>query len=80
VENGHTIPALDTLERIAKALDLELYQLFYSGSGKPVAPEATAPAQDSVTRDEKKLLQMFRRLSAPNKELVLGLARQAARK
>jgi transcriptional regulator with XRE-family HTH domain len=29
VENGHTIPALETLEKIAQALEVPLYQLFY---------------------------------------------------
>ena len=80
VENGHTIPALETLERLARALELELYQLFYTGSGKPVAPEAPVGAHESLARDEKRLLDMYKRMSAANKELVLGLARQAVRK
>jgi transcriptional regulator with XRE-family HTH domain len=29
VENGHTAPALETLEKIARALEVPLYQLFY---------------------------------------------------
>src|SRR5208283_5088619 len=29
VENGHTVPALETLEKIARALEVPLYQLFY---------------------------------------------------
>jgi hypothetical protein len=39
VECGHTEPKLETLEKWAKALDLELYQLFYQGKRKPVAPK-----------------------------------------
>jgi transcriptional regulator with XRE-family HTH domain len=35
VENGHTLPNLETLEKWAKALDIELYQLFSEGDGKP---------------------------------------------
>ena len=31
VENGHTVPSLETLERFAAVLDVPLYQLFYSG-------------------------------------------------
>jgi transcriptional regulator with XRE-family HTH domain len=76
VECGHTIPSLETLEKMAKAFDLEFYQLFYSGSGKPIAPEV--PSQDSLARNERKLVEMFRQMSASDKELVLGLARQAA--
>src|ERR1700709_531340 len=28
VENGHTVPSLETLQKIARALDLQLAQLF----------------------------------------------------
>jgi transcriptional regulator with XRE-family HTH domain len=39
VECGHTVPWLETMDKWAKALRLELYQLFFVGEGKPVAPE-----------------------------------------
>ena len=32
VENGHTVPSLETLERMAKALEIETYQLFLEGN------------------------------------------------
>jgi transcriptional regulator with XRE-family HTH domain len=38
VENGHTVPAVETLEKIAHALEMPLYQLLYDGDGPPVAP------------------------------------------
>jgi transcriptional regulator with XRE-family HTH domain len=31
VENGHTIPAIETLEKMANALDVPMYQLFFEG-------------------------------------------------
>jgi transcriptional regulator with XRE-family HTH domain len=37
VENGHTVPSLETLERFAAALDVPLYQLFYTAEGGPAA-------------------------------------------
>jgi transcriptional regulator with XRE-family HTH domain len=30
VENGHTVPAIETLEKISRALEVPMYQLFYS--------------------------------------------------
>jgi transcriptional regulator with XRE-family HTH domain len=30
VENGHTVPSLETLERFSQALEIPLYQVFYS--------------------------------------------------
>src|SRR6058998_839009 len=37
VENGHTVPAVETLEKMARALDLPLYQLMYDGDKPPEA-------------------------------------------
>jgi transcriptional regulator with XRE-family HTH domain len=31
VENGHTVPAVETLEKFARALEVPMYQLFYDG-------------------------------------------------
>lgn len=31
VENGHTVPAIETLEKMARALEVPMYQLFYDG-------------------------------------------------
>lgn len=41
VENGHTVPAIETLEKFARALEVPLYQLFYDG-GTPSQPPALA--------------------------------------
>jgi transcriptional regulator with XRE-family HTH domain len=35
VENGHTVPAVETLEKLARALDVPLYRLFYDGEALP---------------------------------------------
>ncbi len=39
VENGHTVPAIETLEKIAHALQVPLYQLFYEGEEPPQVPD-----------------------------------------
>ncbi len=38
VENGHTVPAIETLEKLARALEVPLYQLFYDGEEAPMLP------------------------------------------
>ncbi len=38
VENGHTVPAIETLEKMARALEVPLYQLFYDGKEPPQVP------------------------------------------
>jgi transcriptional regulator with XRE-family HTH domain len=67
VENGHTVPAIETLEKIARALDVPLYQLFYDGEEPPVLPNL--PKRKSADEivwgsagKEARLLGKFRRL------------------
>jgi transcriptional regulator with XRE-family HTH domain len=38
VENGHTVPAIETLEKLARALECPFYQLFYEGEEPPEPP------------------------------------------
>lgn len=38
VENGHTIPSLETLQKMARALEVPLYKFFYEGEEPPQAP------------------------------------------
>ncbi len=39
VENGHTVPAVATLEKMARALEVPLYKLFYDGDKPAKAPD-----------------------------------------
>jgi transcriptional regulator with XRE-family HTH domain len=39
VENGHTVPSIETLEKCARALEVPLYRFFYDGEGPPEKPE-----------------------------------------
>jgi len=38
VESGHTVPSLETLEKLAAALEIPLYQLMYEGNETPRPP------------------------------------------
>jgi len=38
VENCHTVPSIETLEKLARALELPLYRLFYDGEVPPKLP------------------------------------------
>ncbi len=37
-ENGHTIPSLETLQKMALALEVPLYKFFYEGEEPPQVP------------------------------------------
>jgi transcriptional regulator with XRE-family HTH domain len=47
VENGHTIPSVETLEKIARALETPMYQLFYDGEEPPEPLAASANGKHS---------------------------------
>jgi transcriptional regulator with XRE-family HTH domain len=39
VENGHTVRSIETLEKMARALEVPIYQLFYDGDEPPKLPD-----------------------------------------
>src|ERR1700722_10090828 len=56
VENGHTVPAVETLEKFARALDVPLYQLFYDGEAPPAVsrlPKASSADEGAWGQDGK---------------------------
>lgn len=89
VENGHTVPAVETLEKMARALEVPLYRLFYDGEEPPVLPNLPKrrTADDIVwgsTGKEARVLTLFRRhlsrLRDVDRRLLLGLAQKMAQK
>ncbi len=78
VENGHTVPSLETLERLAKALGIEIYQVFFEGKGAPV-PISVANTEGS-NRKERELLKYFRGIKESDKSLVIHVARDLSRR
>lgn len=45
VENGHTVPSLETLEKMARACEVQLYQIFYDGE-KTVPEDTLRPSRN----------------------------------
>src|SRR5271168_489512 len=89
VENGHTVPAIETLEKMARALEIPMYQLFYDGEEPPKLPNLPKrkSAEDIVWGDSGKdarLLAKFCRLFSRMKEgdlrLLLFMAQRMARR
>ena len=74
VENGHTIPAVETLEKMARALEIPMYQLLYDREEPPKLPNlpkrksAADIAWGSKGKDAR-LLTKFRRLLARVEEV-----------
>jgi transcriptional regulator with XRE-family HTH domain len=77
VENGHTIPSLDTLAKIATSMDIPLAQ-FFSDSAENGSPKS-AP---QLSEDEIRFLTQIRRYS-PNlndsdRKLVIAMVKKMA--
>jgi transcriptional regulator with XRE-family HTH domain len=88
VENGHTVPAIETLEKLARAMEVPLYQLFYDGEEPPKVPNLPKrkTADDIAwgnSGEDAKVLGQFRRLLAKtddkNQRILLYMAQKMAR-
>jgi transcriptional regulator with XRE-family HTH domain len=77
VENGHTVPSFETLERLARALEIETYQLFFEGDKEPEA--IPAKRGDLENARESKFIATFRNLNQKDQDLVLGLMGKLAK-
>jgi transcriptional regulator with XRE-family HTH domain len=89
VENGHTIPAVETLEKLARAFEVPLYQLFYEGKEPPQMPnlfKRKSPEEDgwgSMGKDARylsKLRRLLGKSDEKDRELVLHMAQKMARR
>jgi transcriptional regulator with XRE-family HTH domain len=87
VENGHTTPAIETLEKLARALEVPMYALFYDGEKPPRPPQLAPPDKDGFGasgRERKfieKLSQSLSRVTPGDLELIMHVSQHlAARK
>jgi transcriptional regulator with XRE-family HTH domain len=89
VENGHTVPSLETLEKLASALEIPLYQLFTNGTEMPPLPHLSQPVSGRKMTQEtaeseadrpffRQLGRLLGRIAEPDRELVLQVARKLA--
>ena len=89
VENGHTVPAVQTLEKLACAFEIPLYQLFYEGEEPPELPDvlksksSDKKAWGSSGKDARflsKLRRMLGKSDEQNRKLILLMAQKLARR
>lgn len=87
VENGHTVPSMETLEKFARAMDVPLYHLFYDGERPPKMPNALKFKPSSRTEwgfsgKSARILDRFRillqKLGNKDRELLLFMAQRMA--
>jgi transcriptional regulator with XRE-family HTH domain len=89
VENGHTVPAIETLEKIARAFEVPLYQFFYDGEGPPVLPsvfkqessdEGVWGGSGKDARYLNKLRRMLAKANEQDRKLLLHMVQKMIRR
>jgi transcriptional regulator with XRE-family HTH domain len=88
VENGHSVPAVETLEKFARALEVPIYQLLYDGEEPPKLKDLPTRKADSklfgASGKDARVLEKFRRLlsrmDAKDQSILLHAVEKMARR
>lgn len=80
VENGFTVPALETLEKVARALEVPLYQLFVQTAQQEQEKDAFPNADRRERRYLLRLIRMLQRMAPADRQLLLDVAKRMARR
>lgn len=87
VENGHTVPAVESIEKLALALDVLVYKLFYDGEKPlelhtlPKRRTAAGITWGSTGKDASflaKLRRLLDRTAEQDRKLLLSMAQKIA--
>jgi transcriptional regulator with XRE-family HTH domain len=79
VENGHTVPSLATLQRLASAMGVALSD-FFSANGQPVdgAAVASATPSDPVSQYLTELKTLLPQLTSQQRDQLLDMVKDMA--
>jgi transcriptional regulator with XRE-family HTH domain len=86
VENGHTVPSIETLEKYARALEIPMYMLFIENGEVPRKPrvplaESVEPlwgAKEDERRELVRFAKALSRMQDQQRKLLLALATRMA--
>lgn len=83
VENGHTVPSVDTLEKIATALEVPMYRLFTDEEHvkKPNIPTEIIPRRAANSKEEsvvRSFAKLFARMDEKSRGLLIHMASKMA--
>jgi transcriptional regulator with XRE-family HTH domain len=83
VENGHTIPSVDTLEKMARALEIPIYRVFTDDAHvkKPNIPPSDIPSRTMNIKEDRELrvfAKLLSRMSDKYRGLLFHMASKMA--
>ena len=85
VENGHTVPAVETLEKMTRALEVPMYRLFHDGEAPASLRKLKPPKEDgfgskgSEADYFSKLCGLLAKMEPGDQKLFLHMAQRVAR-
>jgi transcriptional regulator with XRE-family HTH domain len=81
VENGHTVPSVDTLEKFATALEVPMYRFFTNKDHvkKPKIPAEIVPSRAAQSKQDRELRAFAKFISRMDEKYRALLFRMAAK-
>lgn len=85
VENGPTVPTIETLEKLANAMEIPLYQVFYDGDAPkllrlPKLKDSGENPSRSDSRSVKQIGRLYARIDRKkDRQLLMAMARRLAK-
>ena len=88
VENGHSVPSLESLEKLARALEIPMYHLMYDGDKPPASTEGLKSDgkemlwgdSRSETRRLHRLIRYLAKMPEQDRDLVMAMAKLVAKR
>jgi transcriptional regulator with XRE-family HTH domain len=83
IENGHTVPSVDTLEKLARALEVPMYRLFADEAQvkMPNIPTEVIPRRATNSKQERVVrafAKLFARMDERSRGLLIHMASKMA--
>ena len=87
VENGHTVPAVATLEKMARALEVPMYRLFHEGEAAVSIRTSKRPegsqgwgSKGNEADYLSKLCRLLAKMGPSEQKLLLHMAQKVAKR
>ena len=86
VENGHTVPAIETLEKFARAMEVPIYQIFYDGNDNSKGPFPAKQVDGDLSwgkpgkerRELDRFAKFLSRIDDTDRKMLLSVAGKMA--
>jgi transcriptional regulator with XRE-family HTH domain len=85
VENGHTVPSVETLEKLAHAMEIPIYQIFYDKQAPPIPLVTKPPSETDWGFKDKdahyldKVRQALSKINSRERSILLHMASKMAK-